>query len=80
MKHVTILYFAQLGQQRGLSEECIETHLDKVNELYQSLQQQHNLSLDFSRIRVARNDIFCEPESPIENGDTIAFMPPMSGG
>ena len=79
MKQITILYFAQLGEQRGLTEESVVTDAVNVSELYHSLQKQHKLSLDFSHIRVARNEEFCAAESGIENGGTIAFMPPMPG-
>jgi molybdopterin synthase sulfur carrier subunit len=80
MKQITIIYFAQLGQQRGLTEETIATDVADISELYQHLKKQHNLSLAFSNIRVARNEEFCSADSSIDNGDTIAFMPPMSGG
>lgn len=80
MKNVTVIYFAQLGQQRGLTEESIQTDLANISELYQHLQKQHNFSLGYSHIRAARNEEFCSAQSCIEDGDTIAFMPPVSGG
>ncbi len=78
--NITVLYFAQLKQNRGLAEESVETDGGTVGGLYQSLAEQHSLGLPIEQIRTARNEVFCRPETPLEDGDIIAFMPPMSGG
>ena len=77
---ITVLYFAQLKVQRGLSQEAIETDITNVEDLYSSLASQHGLQLSFSNIRTARNEVFCNTDEVISDGDTIAFMPPMAGG
>ena len=77
---ITILYFAQLKQSRGLAEESLDTETATVGALYRTLAEQHSLNLPLGQIRIARNEAFCPPDTPIEDGDTIAFMPPMSGG
>ena len=77
---INVLYFAQLKQSRGLAEESVETEAATVGALYQAIAEQHSLDLPIGQIRIARNEAFCPPDTPIEDGDTVAFMPPMSGG
>jgi MoaE-MoaD fusion protein len=31
-------------------------------------------------VRFARNQQFCDPATPVEDGDVVAFIPPVSGG
>jgi len=80
MMKVTVLYFAQLKQRRGLSEESLLTDAGTIASLYDSLDEAHSFSMPLKQVKAARNDAFCDPNSPIHDGDTIAFMPPMSGG
>jgi len=78
--NITVLYFAQLKQNRGLAEESLATEAGTVGELYQLLAREHSLGLPLGQIRTARNEVFCKADSPLVEGDTVAFMPPMSGG
>lgn len=77
---VTVMYFAQLKQQRGLDEESIETDAGTVAGLYRELRGRHNFTLEFKHIRAARNDAFCDPGTALSDGDRVAYMPPMAGG
>ncbi|MDH7568790.1 MAG: MoaD/ThiS family protein [Armatimonadota bacterium] len=31
-------------------------------------------------VRLARNGEYCEPDTPLEEGDEVALLPPVSGG
>lgn len=77
---VHVLYFAQLRQQSGTGEESIETSAETVRELFQEVGQRHSLTLSARHIKAARNEAFCSMETALAENDTIAFMPPMSGG
>lgn len=80
MKSVTVLYFAKLRQERGLSEETLQTTAPTLLSLYEDLKSRHHLQLNPDSIRFARNDEFCNPGDTFKNGDHIALMPPVAGG
>ena len=44
------------------------------------LKQQPTLPPDFSPHLIAVNENFASPDYPLEDGDEIAFYPPVSGG
>jgi molybdopterin synthase sulfur carrier subunit len=77
---VSVLYFARLKSERGLSFEELETDCASVGDLYAHLVTQHSLQTPASHVKTAVNDEFCSPETRLNNGDVVAFMPPMAGG
>jgi molybdopterin converting factor subunit 1 len=77
---ISILYFAKLKSERGLSYEELEIDCRTVGELYTQLSKEHGLETPSSHVKTAVNDEFCDPETQLKNGDTVAFMPPMAGG
>ena len=79
-KKIQIDYFALLREQRGCSEETVNTTARTPSELYQELQEKYGLSLPFSGLRIAINDEFKEKDSILKNGDRVVFIPPVAGG
>jgi molybdopterin converting factor subunit 1 len=77
---VSILYFARLKSERGLSYEELETDCPTVGALYADLHKEHGLQTPASHVKTAINDEFCSPVTKLTEGDTVAFMPPMAGG
>jgi len=80
VKQVTLLYFAQLASQAGCGEEQRQTEAQTLSDLFHELKPAHGWDLSIERIRFARNDAFCSASETINDGDTLAIMPPMSGG
>ncbi len=76
----TIQYFALLREQRGLDEETIESSAATAAELYTELSQQHGFTLATSALKVAINDEFANWSTPLSDGDTVVFIPPVAGG
>lgn len=78
---ITVLYFASLADkaQQGQQQLDLADNLS-LSELYTQLKQQHGFELDISKVRVAINDEFASWDDAINNGDTIAFIPPVAGG
>ncbi len=79
-KTVRLQYYAQLREERGLSQETVATQVSTVRELYAKLKEKHRFSLPAHRLRVAVNDEFVSWETPIKSQDTITFIPPVAGG
>ena len=75
-----IRYFALLREQRGLSEETLSSEHSDPAKLYDALRQKHGLSLTSESLQIAINDEFMPWSTPLKNGDTIVFLPPMAGG
>lgn len=78
---ITVLYFASLADkaQQGQQQLDLADNLS-LSELYTQLQQQHGFDLGTSKVRVAINDEFASWDDAINDGDTIAFIPPVAGG
>lgn len=80
MKTVTIVYFAVLREQRGLSQEELHTKATTYGELYDELRTRYGLTLPRSLVRASANDAFCEMSDPVEEGANVVFIPPVAGG
>jgi len=76
--HVT--YFAVLREQRGISEEVIDTLCKTPEALYEHLRGVHNFSLDRKWVKVAVNDEFAPMDGILFTGDRVVFIPPVAGG
>lgn len=77
---VTLKYFAALRTARGQAMEQIRIHPSTAQELYCKLRAQYHWALDPGEVRVAINGQFAPMDQAISSGDTIAFIPPVSGG
>ena len=79
--NITVLFFASLAEkaQQGQQQLSLADNLS-LSELYTQLQQQYGFELDISKVRVAINDEFASWDDAINDGDTIAFIPPVAGG
>lgn len=79
---VTLLYFAGVRDVTGRADEAVtlpagatlEAARVYVAETYPVLAG----SLD--RVRLARNERFAADDEPLEAGDRVALIPPVSGG
>jgi len=79
-KTLSIGYYALLREQRGLSEERIETDAATPGELYAALQAEHSFSLDANQLKVVINDAFAPWDTPLQPNDRVVFIPPVAGG
>lgn len=79
-KTVRVSYFAILREQRGLANEQVSTTASSAAVLYEELRARHGFTLPGSRVRVAINDEFQAWDSPVRDGDSLSFLPPVAGG
>ncbi|ASF38781.1 molybdopterin synthase sulfur carrier subunit [Halobacillus halophilus] len=74
-----ILFFAGLREQAG--EESIELDVNgrSIGELKETLSSRYAID-KVKESMTAVNEEFVQDEEIIKEGDTIAFIPPVSGG
>ncbi len=75
-----ICYFGLLAERRGFQEETLETSATTPAALYAELDARYALGLSIRDFRAAVNDEFVAWDHPLNDGDGVALMPPMSGG
>ena len=80
MMRVRVLYFASLRDAAGRDEEVLETTTSSLAQLYDHARELHGFAFPSGRLRVARNGAFACWDEPANDGDEIAFIPPVSGG
>lgn len=80
MPTVDVQYFAILREQRGLSQEKLNSVAATPAALYEELRVRHGFTLPANRVRAAVNDAFVDAAAPLRDGDRIVFIPPVAGG
>ncbi len=79
---VKVLLFASLKDIAG--RRALEMELDDASTLKQVTEKLASLYPEIGRmqksVRIAINQEFADEEISLNNGDEIAFLPPMSGG
>jgi molybdopterin synthase sulfur carrier subunit len=79
---LTILYFAALRELLGVTEERVEVQsLHSIAELAVELARRHPpLEPHLGSVRFAVNEVFVASSAPLQSGDVVALLPPVSGG
>jgi molybdopterin converting factor subunit 1 len=82
MANITILYFAHLAERAGTREERIELMGDatagSVRKFVANLHPRLGDAL--GTCRVAVDEEFSDDDAVVRDGQTVAFIPPVSGG
>ena len=82
---IRILFFARLRDETGESELalCLPAEVRTVSQLTRYLIGERPAwsgILDGRSVLVAVNHNFAQSETPVEDGDEIAYFPPVTGG
>ncbi len=78
---ITARLFARLREQAGTDCEHVDLTDATVADVYRALRARHpGLEPDYQLIRAARNQSFADWDEPVNDGDEVAFIPPVSGG
>ena len=82
MATIKVLYFAHLADRTGLREESVEvTDGGTVSDLKALLAQRHTKLQDaLNACRVAVDEEFAAGDETLSDAQTVAFIPPVSGG
>ncbi|HWO96251.1 MAG TPA: molybdopterin converting factor subunit 1 [Bacillus sp. (in: firmicutes)] len=76
---ITVLLFAHLQEQFGAEKITVNEPELTVRELKERLKTEYNWS-DDQRVMTAINEEYAMDEDIIKTGDTVALIPPVSGG
>ena len=84
MKRITVRYFASIREAVGQGSETLETTATTLGALRTELiarSTAHAASLAPGKaVRMALNQDMCALDAAIQNGDEVAFFPPVTGG
>lgn len=76
---IEVRYFAILAQQAGTGMERTASN-GSLTALYDDCARRHGFALSRAHVRPAVNDEFVPWEQPLQDGDVVVFIPPVSGG
>ncbi|MGN8645283.1 molybdopterin converting factor subunit 1 [Gracilibacillus sp. HCP3S3_G5_1] len=76
---VEVLLFAQLQEEVGKDKIYLDIKESTVKDLKQKLQSDYKLS-QLEQSMVAVNEAYALEGDIIQPGDTVAIIPPVSGG
>ena len=77
---INVQYFALLREERGTSNETLETDAADTGALYDALTAEHGFSLGRDQLKIAVNEEYVAGDRPLDDGDTVVFIPPVAGG
>jgi len=79
---IRILFFATLADIAGVRETTIENAgLPDVSSVFARFARKHpGLQVHQKSVLFAVNSEFARPDTPVHDGDEVAFFPPASGG
>ncbi|MFJ7919237.1 molybdopterin converting factor subunit 1 [Lysinibacillus fusiformis] len=76
---INILLFAHLQEAVGVSTLSVELSDVTVTQVKEWMEQ-HYPQLTLQQMMTAINEEFATDSTIVKSGDTIAFIPPISGG
>ncbi|MFK0088163.1 molybdopterin converting factor subunit 1 [Pseudomonas sp. NPDC090755] len=79
---VKVMYFARYREQLGLDSERLDGSFAVLDDVRQALVAKggHYAVLAEQNLMCARNEELCRLDEALEEGDEIAFFPPVTGG
>ena len=79
---VTVLFFGRLKEIAGAAEEFVELPPgSRIEDLFATfVSRRPDFASYRSSVVASRNQEFAAWTTPLDSGDEIAFLPPVSGG
>ena len=75
---IRILYFASLREQIGRASDCIES--SEPLTVADAWKQATEMPEPFDNLLIAVNQEYTTAETLLQDGDELAFFPPVTGG
>ncbi|WP_153773205.1 MoaD/ThiS family protein [Pseudomonas sp. MNR3A] len=79
---IKALYFARYRELLGVDAERLEGDFKVLDDVRQALVARGGVYavLAEQNLMCARNEELCRLDEPVEDGDELAFFPPVTGG
>ena len=82
--NLNLKYLASVREALGKSDERLSTTATTVSQVRDELIARGGtyaqvLALD-NPVRMAHNQVMCASDTPVADGDEVAFFPPVTGG
>lgn len=77
---IELHHFAMVREHAGVATETVTTTAIDLAALWDETRTRLSLPFPRTSFRAARNDEFAPWDTPLRDGDRIAFLPPVSGG
>jgi molybdopterin converting factor subunit 1 len=79
-RRITVKFFALLREQAGCREATLATTAPTPDALYAELTVTHGLKVPQTILTYAVNERYVPGDTPLSEGDRVAFIPPVAGG
>ncbi|WP_026695936.1 molybdopterin converting factor subunit 1 [Peribacillus kribbensis] len=76
---IKVLFFAFLKEAAGRESMEVEMSGETLADLKKKLSQEYRIE-NLETVMAAVNEEFAPDDTVLEEGDTVAFIPPVSGG
>lgn len=79
---IRVLFFASLADITGLRETEVDpAGFRDVDSIFTSFASRYpQLEAHRKSLHFALNSVLVDPDTPVREGDEVAFLPPVSGG
>lgn len=77
---IVLHHFAMVRERAGLPTETVTTSAVDLATLWEETRTRLSLPFERTSFRAVRNDEFAPWDTPLQDGDQVAFLPPVSGG
>ncbi len=77
---IQLEYYALFRTCTKKSGEILKLESQDPVDLYDQLHLQYRFPISRDRIHLVVNDEYSPWEKPLQQGDTVVFIPPVSGG
>lgn len=79
---IKVVYFARYREVLGCDGETLEGDFARIEDIRQALlgKGERHAVLAEQNLMCARNQDLCKPDEVLEDGDEVAFFPPVTGG
>lgn len=81
---ITVIYLARFADELGLTEEQLELSFQDSEELLAYLRQRGEpwkQTLAQNKVyKIAVNNVIQHSNTPLKDGDSVALLPPVTGG